>query len=314
MGLHPVVRLGLWLLQRVRTPPMNSLADYRDWDARSYRVIHRLMATPPQPARMLARRIPVPGGEILLRIHIPHGAGPFPAHVFAHGGAYWLGSVQDTEPLCRWYCVHARHVVVSVDYRLAPEHPYPTPAEDVLAAFDWTLKHAAELGIDPERVSLGGVSAGAGLAATATLLARDRGGPLPTALVLEIPFADTTLRTAADTGVGLSTMDLRAAADLYTGGGDGGLTGYASPALAEDLSSLPPTLVLTCEFDALRASGIAFAERLRAAGVRVAWFDLAGHIHGSSYLTRLLPSARRYVDTVVRFLRGRDRWDGRMRE
>ncbi|MCK2242845.1 MULTISPECIES: alpha/beta hydrolase [unclassified Crossiella] len=305
MALHPVVRLGLWLAQRVRMPAMTSLEDYRDWDARSYRVIHRLMARPPRPARLLARRIPVPGGEILLRIYLPPGTGPFPAHVFAHGGAFWMGSIEDTDPLCRWYCAHARCVIVSVAYRLAPEHPYPTPAEDVYAAFQWTREHAAELGADPERVSIGGVSAGAGLAAAATLMARDRGTPLPLSQVLEIPFLDTTLRTAADTGVGLSTVYLREAADLYTGGGEHALADYASPGLAADLAGLPPTLVLTCEYDTLRGSGTAYVERLRAAGVAVDWFDLPGHIHGSSYLTRLLPSSRRYVDTVVHWLRTR---------
>ncbi|MGW0517614.1 alpha/beta hydrolase [Crossiella sp. NPDC003009] len=305
MALHPAVRLGLWLLRRVRTPELKSLADYRDWDARSYRVIHRLMARPPAPARVLARRIPVDGGEILLRIYLPHGPGPFPAHVFAHGGAFWLGSIEDTDPLCRWYCAHAGCAVVSVAYRLAPEHPFPAPAEDMYAAFQWTLAQAAELRIDPARVSIGGVSAGAGLAAAATLMARDRGTPLPSAQVLEIPFVDTTLKTAVDTGVGLSTVDLRGAADLYTGGGDGGLREYASPALAADLTGLPPTVVLTCEFDALRGSGTAYLERLRAAGVPVTWFDLPGHIHGSSYLTRFLPSARRYVHAVVRALRAR---------
>ncbi|MBP2472621.1 acetyl esterase [Crossiella equi] len=304
MTVHPLVRLGLWALPRVPTPPMRSLADYRAWDAKTYRVIHALTATPPSLARISAHRVPVAGGEVLVRVYRPHGQGPFGGHVFGHGGAFWLGSVDSTDPLCRAYSAHARRVVVSVGYRLAPEHPFPVPVEDFHTAYRWVLEHAAALEVDKTRVSVGGVSAGAGLAAATTLLARERGTAPPTAQVLEIPFLDCTLDTARDTGFGLSTVELKAAADLYTGG-DEATARAASPALAQDLRGLPPTLVTTCEYDALRGTGEAYARRLAEAGVEVSTLAGPGHIHGSSYLTRFMPSARRYVDGVVAFLRER---------
>ena len=147
----------------------------------------------PDVAQIDDRVIPVDGGEITVRVYTPDGDGPFPAHVYFHGGGFWLGDLDFSDGTCRELCDGAKCVVVSVDYRLAPEHTYPTAPEDSYAALLWTVAHADELGIDTTRVSVGGASAGGNLAAVVALMARDRSGPPLVAQVLEIPVTDLTM-------------------------------------------------------------------------------------------------------------------------
>jgi acetyl esterase len=187
-------------------------------------------------------------------------------------------------------------VVVSVEYRLAPESPYPGPVEDSYAALTWTADNADRLGIDPARIGVGGVSAGGGLAAATALMARDRGGPQLKFQLLEIPVTDTTLSQPSveefATGYGLTRAELSEGYGFYLPDDTQAHEPYASPLLADDLSGLPSAFVLTCECDPLRDEGEAYAARLRAAGVDATLYRAAGHIHGSTYMTRFLPSAR----------------------
>jgi acetyl esterase/lipase len=246
------------------------------------------------------------GRDVRVRSYRPAAIpGPLPAHVLVHGGAYWAGSVESHDPLCAWYARSVPCRVFSVGYRLAPEHPYPAGLEDCYAALLWVAEHAAALGVDPERLSVGGVSAGGGLAAALALLARDRSGPALRLQLLEIPMLDPgmgqrSLDTYAE-GFGLSRADVAAGWRHYLP--DGAPDAYAGVFAAEDLSGLPPAAVLTAGCDPLRDEGEAYAVRLRTSGVPVSTHRAHGHVHSSHYLTRFLPSARRAVAWTTDALR-----------
>lgn len=259
---------------------------------------------------VLARdhQVPVTTGSIMVRVYRPAAAGSsLPAHLYLHGGSFWLGSVEEYDPICRWYAGAVGCVVVSVDYRLAPEHPYPAAVEDAYAALGWVFDRAAELGVDPGRVSVGGFSAGGGLAAALAQLARDRSGPALVFQALECPITDLTADTASmrgfGVGYGLTRESLREAYGFYLTDPAEASEPYASPLITDRLTGLPPALVLTCECDPLRDEGEAYAERLRRAGVAVQQHRVPGHVHGSTFLTRVLPSARRAVAVTTEALR-----------
>jgi acetyl esterase len=253
------------------------------------------------------RTVPVDGGEIAVRVYTPKGSGPFPAHVYFHGGAFWLGELDHFDTGCSELCAGAECVVVSVDYRLAPEHKFPTPVEDCYAALLWTVAHADELGIDPARVSIGGGSAGGNLTAVVAMMARDRGRPPLVLQVLDIPVTDLTMScpSVVENGAGylLTREAIEQYVDFYLEDPDDAKDPYASPLLADDLSGLPPAVVMTAEFDPLRDEGEAYAARLADAGVPVTQKRWLGHVHGSVAMTAIVPSAREWRDEVVEALR-----------
>jgi acetyl esterase len=262
----------------------------------------------PEPAATTDRRVPVDGGEITVRVYTPHGTAPFPAHVYFHGGAFWLGELDHFDPNCRDTSAGASCVVVSVDYRLAPEHPFPMPPEDCYRALGWVVDNAAELGVDPTRVSVGGGSAGGNLAAVVALMARDRGGPPLVFQALEIPVTDLTMSQPSidtnGTGYMLTRESISQYVDYYLGAEGDPKHPYASPLLADDLSGLPPALVMTAEFDPLRDEGEAFARRLQKAGVPTTLRRWDGQIHGSQNMAAIIPeAAREYRDQVNAALR-----------
>jgi acetyl esterase len=262
---------------------------------------------PPDPAEVHEKYMAVDGGYIRLRIYRPEGEGPFPLHVYLHGGGFWLGSLDSCDVPCREICTRAGAVVISVEYRLAPEHPFPTPPEDCYAALVWTHEHAEELGIDSDRISIGGESAGGGLAAAVALMARDRGGPALVLQVLGIPVTDLTMSQPSvhelAEGYLLTRAGIRDYCRHYISSPEQGRHPYASPLLAPDLRDLPAALVMTMEFDPLRDEGEAYARRLVEAGVPTRHLRWSGHIHGSALFTRLLPSAHIYRSIMVDALR-----------
>src|SRR5690606_23077822 len=208
---------------------------------------------PPVPTREVM--VPVEGGAIRVRLYEPPGLPrPRPLHVFLHGGGWCVGDLDQRDPRCRTIADGAGCTVASVDYRLAPENAYPAPLEDCYAALGWLVAHADELGVDQDRVSVGGESAGANLAAAVALLARDRGGPSLVFQWLDVPATDLTLSQPSidrlGTGYGLTKDDMEAYISAYLRDGD--VTDpYASPLHAPDLSGLPPALVMTAEYDPL---------------------------------------------------------------
>jgi acetyl esterase len=261
----------------------------------------------PEVAAVADQRVPVDGGEITVRVYTPPGDEPFPAHVYFHGGAFWLGDLDFCDITCRETCAGAECVVVSVDYRLAPEHPFPTGVEDSYAALLWTAEHADELDVDTSRISVGGASAGGCIAAVVALMARDRNGPPLVLQVLDIPVTDITMSCAsiAENAEGyiLTRAAIAQYCDYYLADPDDAKHPYASPLLADDLSNLPPAVVMTAEFDPLRDEGEQYAQRLVDAGVPVHAERWAGHVHGSASMTALVPSSRDWRQEVIDELR-----------
>jgi acetyl esterase/lipase len=233
----------------------------------------------------------VDGNEIPIRVYSrPRQDGaPVPAVLFIHGGGFVVGDL-DTEHAGAASTVDALGVVVvSVDYRLAPEHPFPSGLEDCYAALLWLAKESGELGVDAERIAVFGQSAGGGLAAGLALLARDRGGPSLCFQLLGIPELDDRLETPSMVAFTETPMWNRPSAErswrYYLGeGANGDTSPYAAPARAEDLSGLPAAYVSTSEYDPLRDEGIIYALRLLQAGVSVELHQFAGTFHGSTIL------------------------------
>jgi acetyl esterase len=276
-------------------------------------VIHRGMdhraatvARPAPPVVQTDHEIEVEGGRITVRGYTPEGAGPLPCHVYVHGGGWWLGTLDHRDALCARLAVDARCVVVSVAHRLAPEHRFPLPVHDCHTAVRWVADHADRLGIDASRLSIGGDSSGANLAAATALMIRAEGGPSLLAQVLEIPVLDLTMdRTYANEAEGplvLTRDELAAAIEGYCAVEDRRRP-YASPLLAGDLTGLPPALIMTAEYDLLRDEGEAYGELLRRAGGSAEVIRWAGHVHGSHEMSAVLESAREWQSRVAGFLR-----------
>ncbi|QYN18085.1 alpha/beta hydrolase [Amycolatopsis sp. DSM 110486] len=237
--------------------------------------------------------VPGPEGapDVAVRIYTPDNIAS-PALLFnVHGGGFIVGDVDTDHAGVVELARDLGVVVVSVDYRLAPEAPYPAGLEDCYAALVWSVKHADELGIDSERVVIHGVSAGGGLCAALALLARDRGGPAIAFQFLGIPEIDDRLRTPSmrrfdDTPLwNLPNAEL--SWDCYLGPGVRGTDGvpvYAAPSRATDLAGLPPAYISVMEFDPLRDEGIAYAQALLAAGVTTELHLFPGTFHGSAMI------------------------------
>ncbi len=208
-----------------------------------------------------------------------------PLLVFYHGGGQVMGSIDTHDDVCREICRAGQVHVLSVDYRLAPEHKAPAGAEDAYAAYLWATEHAAELGADPRRVAVGGDSAGANLAALVCLRARDDKSPPPALQLLLYPVTDYTAQTRSRTlfarGFFLTRDDIDWFNSRFLDGAQvDGSDPRVSPLLADDLSGLPPALVVTAGFDPLRDEGRNYAEAMRAAGVAVDYREYGSIVHG----------------------------------
>ena len=223
-----------------------------------------------------------PDGPLRIRVYRPASAEPLPGLLWFHGGGWAVGSLDSHDPICRHLALTTPCCVLSVDYRLAPEHPFPAAVEDCWAAVEWAAHEADALGIDPARLAVGGDSAGGNLAAVAAL--RARGAGVPVALqVLVYPVTDAELDSPsylehAD-GLNLTRAKMEWYWRLYLDGADGAHPD-ASPLRAEELGGVAPALVQTAEYDPLRSEGEAYAERLAASGVPVTLTRYDGMIHG----------------------------------
>ncbi len=245
------------------------------------------------------QRIPTrDGAEITVRVYSPPGAtAPL---LYLHGGGFSLGGLTSCDHICRRLAVEAGVVVVSVEYRLAPEHQYPGPLHDSEDALDWLLQQ----GWDADRLLLAGDSAGGNLAAALALRLRDRGTPVAGQLLL-YPAVDLTASGDGVTGYrgpGLSYEDCRLCAELYLGDADP-TDPYASPLHAPDLSGLAPALVVTVEYDPLHDEGVLYARRLKEAGVPTALLDVPDHAHGSLSLPVLFSGVDEVYRRMTDFLR-----------
>ena len=254
------------------------------------------------------RSIPGPEGapEVVVRVYSPRdrAGAAVPAILYIHGGGFFVGSIDTEHAGSAGLARQLGVVVVSVEYRLAPEHPFPAGIEDCYAALVWLHAHADELGVDPARVAINGGSAGGGLAAGLALLARDRGGPAICFQYLGIPELDDRLETESMKRFTDTPMWSRPSAELswqwYLGDAHGGdVSPYAAPARATDLAGLPPAYVSTMEFDPLRDEGIIYALRMLEAGVSVELHSFPGTFHGSAIVTGAAVTQREGVERMA---------------
>ena len=259
------------------------------------------------------RKVPGHPGEpeVGIRVYSPRSASkaPRPGILEIHGGGFILGNVEMMDPWCQMVSAEVDAVVVSVEYRLAPEHPFPAGLRDCHAALTWLAEHAQELGVDPQRIAIAGQSAGGGLAAGTALFARDEGGPAICFQLLEIPELDDRLDTPSMLAFQDTPYWNRPNAvwswKYYLGPDHRGEPSiYAAPARAKDLTGLPPAYVSTMEFDPLRDEGIRYAMAMLEAGVSVELHSYAGTFHGSAFLATAEPS-RRNMEEVLAILRQR---------
>ena len=250
-------------------------------------------------ASAVDRTIPGPAGDIPVRIYTPNGEGPFPVIVYYHGGGWTIGSIESHDPVTRRLASESESIVVSVDYRLAPEHPFPAAVEDSLAAFEWVVANAAELGGIPSKIAVAGDSAGGNLAAVAAIYARDNNLPLAYQ-VLIYPTVDQRQEYPsyvenAD-GPFLTAETMRWFKDNYAPDAD---DWRASPMAHEDLATLAPALVITGQFDPLRDEGRAYADRLRDAGNEVVYRNYETMPHVFLQMWGVLPTAKECMTEIA---------------
>jgi len=255
-------------------------------------------------ARVEDRTIPGPGGELPIRLYRPRlGGDPMPILVYFHGGGGVIGDIETHDGLCRILAHAGDSLVLSVEYRLGPEDPFPAAPDDALAAFLWTARHASELHCDPSRIAVGGDSMGGNLAAVVSQLARDAGHERPCAQLLLYPGTDRGEPTRSQRlfaeGFLLTDATLEWFLRLYLGGADH-RDPRVSPLRHPNLGELPPTVLVTAGFDPLRDEGKAYADALAEAGVEVRYRCHEGLIHGFAQMTGAVGAAHRAVlDAVV---------------
>ncbi|MEV6912014.1 alpha/beta hydrolase [Amycolatopsis sp. NPDC051071] len=248
----------------------------------------------------------LPSG-VLVRVYLPDVATPVPAFVWIHGGGWTIGSIDENEVASRAVCNAAEVAVVAVDYRLAPEHPFPAAPDDCYAVVEWLASGGAGPSVDPGRTAIGGESAGGNLSTVVSMMSRDRGGPPLAAQVLICPVyghPDDGFGSYADfaEGFGMTAGAMRFFFEQYVSDPAQLDDPYLLPLRAADLTRLPPALVLTAEYDVLRDEGEEFARRLTDAGTRVEMTRYSGQIHGFYGLYTDLPASPRSHAHVASFL------------
>ena len=230
-----------------------------------------------------------------------------PALVYFHGGGWVIGDLDTHDGVCRLIANAAQCAVISVDYRLAPEHKFPAAVDDAWAATRWIVGHAGQLAIDPTRVAVGGDSAGGNLAAVVALMARDAGGPTLALQVLQYPVTDLSAETRSyqdfAEGYTLTRTGMRWFKAHYLDKPEDARDWRVSPLLAPSLAGVAPALIVTAGFDPLRDEGTAYAERLRDAGVTVDYVCYGGMLHGFTPMGKLIETGNRAVTLIAGAMR-----------
>ena len=282
--LHPQIVQVLEAMAKAELRPIEAMTP-AEARAQMEATARARKAEPLPVARVEERPIPGPGGEIRLRLYWPESATPVPAIVYYHGGGHVIGSLDSHDLVARNLCAGAGALVASVDYRMGPEHKFPSAVDDCFAALQWTHANAASLGADPVRIGVHGDSAGANLAAVAALLARDAGGPQLRLQSLAYPVADYTMSGISYAryakGYGVLTRDAMAwFRDHYLRTPGDAEDWRASPLKAPSFAGAAPAIIITAECDVLHDDGERYAEALRHAGVPVEYREYPGMIHG----------------------------------
>ena len=304
MPVDPQIQALLNL--RAELPPLHTLsvADARaQFAARDFPGLRQ-----PPIARVMNRDMQGPNGSLGLRIYTPLGDGPFPLMVFFHGSGFVVCSLDTHDGMCRNLCAGTGCVVVSVDYRLAPEAKFPAAPDDCLAATRWAVANAAALGADPARVVVAGDSAGGNLAAVTALRIRDEGGPRLLGQLLIYPVTDhyqpgTPSMIENAEGYGLTRAGMIWFWNHYLRSPADGANPHASPFRAADLNGLPPALVVTAEYDPLRDEGEHYADRLRQAGVPTQMKRWDGMNHGFFFWPGVVDSSGAAMDETCLWVR-----------
>lgn len=301
--LDPIVRQLLEAAAAEARPPLESFSPE---EARKLaREDLKLVGGTMEPVRSIENlRIPGPDGDIPVRVYTPDAPAPRPALIYFHGGGWVVCDLDTHDVVCTAIAHRAGAVVVAVDYRLAPEHKFPAAVIDSYAATAWVSSNAKKLGIDPQRISVGGDSAGGNLAAVVSLKSRDEDGPAIAFQIMVYPVTDLSSfatgsyqEFAADHYLTKSEMEwfrshyLRSMEDARDP--------HASPLLTLDLSELPPALIITAECDPLRDEGQAYAKRLADAGVPVTYTCYPGMIHPFFSLSGVIPQAFEAIQQVA---------------
>ena len=300
MTFHPDLHGARWLPRGVGHP-----------------LLVRLMRRLPLPSLRLPPHLALgerrvdDAGDVRVRIIAPRASdSPRPALLWIHGGGYVLGSARQDDALCARFADRLAAVVVSVDYRLAPEHPFPTPLEDCFAAFEFVHRHANELGIDPARLVIGGASAGGGLAAALTLLVHDRERPAPVLQLLVYPMLDdrTVLKSVDGRFHRLWNQKSNAYGwRCYLGREPGSpeITDHAAPARRASFAGLPPAWIGVGTLDLFHDEDLAYAARLREAGVLTSVEIVEGAFHGFDAVMANRPVSGRFFDAQVAAIEAR---------
>lgn len=256
------------------------------------------------------RVIPGPAGSLPIRIYTPLDVArdPLPVLVYFHGGGWVFGSIEGHDPVCRALANHASCLVVSVGYRLAPEHKFPAAPEDCYAATKWVAEHAREVKVDPARIAVGGDSAGGNLAAAVALMARDCGGPELCYQVIiygetDYPEPGTASYETYANGYGLTRESMIWFWEQYLERPEDGVHPYASPLRAANLSGLAPALIITAEYDPVRDEAEHYARCLHEAGVPVRLSRYYGMIHGFFRMFAVFEQSRQALEEVAVALR-----------
>ncbi|HEV2216532.1 MAG TPA: alpha/beta hydrolase [Candidatus Dormibacteraeota bacterium] len=252
-------------------------------------------------------RLPGPAGELHYRLYSPLPDEKLPALLYLHGGGWVYGDIDTHDSVCRGLARRADCAVLSLDYRLAPENPFPAAVEDAWAGLEWLHQHARDIGGDPDRLAVAGDSAGGNLSAVLALRARDRGGPRITAQVLIYPVTDCDFNTTSyrekATGYGLTSESMFWFWDNYVAEPARRTDPDASPMRATDHRGLAPALIITCELDPLASEGVAYADLLERSGVSVEHIHELGMIHGYIRMAGVTSRTRKSWDDCARFLR-----------
>jgi len=305
MPLDPQARTLLDAMAASGAAPLDQMSVT---DARAFMDSMRAMQGPPTVLPVVRDvQIEGPAGPIPARFYRPRHDEFLPLLVYFHGGGWVIGSLETHDNVCRDLAVKTCCAVLSIDYRLAPEHPFPAAAEDCYAATVWAHDNAARLGIDAARIAVGGDSAGGNLAAVVALMARDRKAPPLRFQLLVYPVTcgrmDTPSYRENAEGYLLTSAAMAWFWAHYVPAAAGREECYAAPLRASDLRGLPPALVLTAEYDPLRDEGEAYAKRLAEAGVPAEVRRYEGQIHGFFGMSALIDRAREAFDEAAATLR-----------
>ena len=305
MALHPQAQALLEQLALAGGPPFETLPVEQAREG--VMGMRELAGPPPAVARVEELTIPGSSAPIPARAYVPDGDGLLPVIVYFHGGCFVMGNVDFLDTPCRALANSAQAIVVSVEYRLAPEHPFPAAPEDCYDATCWMAAHAAELGGDGQRIAVAGDSAGGNLAAVVALMARDRGTPTLVHQLLLYPITNYAFDTASYRDCGDGYLLTKALMEWgwsnYLPNPENADNPYASPLRAEDLSGLPPATIITAGFDPLRDEGQAYARQLQQAGVRADLKHYEGMIHAFWQLGGVLDQGRQVIDDAGTALR-----------